>query len=193
MPPLARLDSPGVLHHVIIRGIERRFFFKDDQDRENFIETNFANVRQYHMGSYLNIWQLLMNSSSYYISHYFFNLIISITQTSFELFMPTDNSSRMSSILSNNYILERSYDLKPKWFRHEKKIRVILIICQMLRHDPLHFYYDLFGFGQQPVKTRHFFYSRKCRPNSMVTFIWRRQWQSVNWKKKWYMRRLVVF
>jgi len=24
MPRLARLDAPGVLHHVIIRGIERR-------------------------------------------------------------------------------------------------------------------------------------------------------------------------
>jgi len=24
MPKLARLDAPGVLHHVIIRGIERR-------------------------------------------------------------------------------------------------------------------------------------------------------------------------
>ena len=24
MPRLARLDNPGVLHHVIIRGIERR-------------------------------------------------------------------------------------------------------------------------------------------------------------------------
>ncbi|MDA2920214.1 hypothetical protein MYX76_12110 [Desulfobacterota bacterium AH_259_B03_O07] len=31
MPRLARLDSPGVLHHVIIRGIERRFIFKADQ------------------------------------------------------------------------------------------------------------------------------------------------------------------
>ena len=38
MPRLARLDAPGVLHHVIIRGIERRAIFKDDFDRENFIE-----------------------------------------------------------------------------------------------------------------------------------------------------------
>ena len=32
MPRLARLDAPGVLHHVIIRGIERRAVFKDDKD-----------------------------------------------------------------------------------------------------------------------------------------------------------------
>jgi len=42
MPRLARLDSPGVLHHVIIRGIERRFIFKDDQDRETLVETGVA-------------------------------------------------------------------------------------------------------------------------------------------------------
>ena len=28
MPRLARLDAPGVLHHVIIRGIERRDIFQ---------------------------------------------------------------------------------------------------------------------------------------------------------------------
>ena len=38
MPRLARLDAPGVLHHIIIRGIERRAIFKDDFDRENFVK-----------------------------------------------------------------------------------------------------------------------------------------------------------
>jgi REP element-mobilizing transposase RayT len=37
MPRLARLDAPGLLHHIIIRGIERRAIFKDDFDRENFL------------------------------------------------------------------------------------------------------------------------------------------------------------
>ncbi len=37
MPRLARLDAPGVLHHIIIRGIERRKIFRDDNDRDNFI------------------------------------------------------------------------------------------------------------------------------------------------------------
>ena len=35
---LARLDAPGVLHHIIIRGIERRTIFRDDFDRENLLE-----------------------------------------------------------------------------------------------------------------------------------------------------------
>ncbi len=33
----ARLDAPGTLHHVMIRGIERSPIFKDDQDRQDFI------------------------------------------------------------------------------------------------------------------------------------------------------------
>jgi len=38
MPRLARLDAPGVLHHVMIRGIERREICRDNKDREDFIE-----------------------------------------------------------------------------------------------------------------------------------------------------------
>jgi hypothetical protein len=38
MPRQARLDAPGTLHHVIIRGIERRRIVDDDIDRENFVK-----------------------------------------------------------------------------------------------------------------------------------------------------------
>ena len=38
MPRLARLDAPGILHHITIRGIERRNIFRDAKDRENFLE-----------------------------------------------------------------------------------------------------------------------------------------------------------
>ena len=31
MPRSARLGAPGVLHHVIIRGIERRNIFEDNK------------------------------------------------------------------------------------------------------------------------------------------------------------------
>ena len=33
MPRGPRLDAPGVLHHVMVRGIERRPLFGDDRDR----------------------------------------------------------------------------------------------------------------------------------------------------------------
>jgi putative transposase len=38
MPRTARLDAPGVLHHVMIRGIERRNIFRNNKDREDFLE-----------------------------------------------------------------------------------------------------------------------------------------------------------
>jgi putative transposase len=38
MPRLARLDAPGVVHHVMIRGIERRKIFLGHKDREDFLE-----------------------------------------------------------------------------------------------------------------------------------------------------------
>ena len=36
MPRQPRLDAPGLLHHVIIRGIERFPIVKDDSDRLDF-------------------------------------------------------------------------------------------------------------------------------------------------------------
>ena len=37
MPRSARLDAPGVLHHVMGRGIERRRIFLTDEDRNDFL------------------------------------------------------------------------------------------------------------------------------------------------------------
>ena len=38
MPRKSRIDAPGALHHIIVRGIERKTIFKDDADRDNFLE-----------------------------------------------------------------------------------------------------------------------------------------------------------
>jgi REP element-mobilizing transposase RayT len=38
LPRKARIDAPGALHHIIIRGIEQRAIFKDSIDRANFIK-----------------------------------------------------------------------------------------------------------------------------------------------------------
>ena len=37
MPRQARLDAPGTLHHVILRGLEQGAIVKDDMDREVFV------------------------------------------------------------------------------------------------------------------------------------------------------------
>ena len=59
MPRSARIDAPGVLHHVMIRGIERRIIFRDDNDRENFIERLSALLPQTQTQCYA--WVLMKN------------------------------------------------------------------------------------------------------------------------------------
>ena len=59
MPRKARLDAPGTLHHVIIRGIERRPIVDDDKDRENFVSHlgRFAA----ETGTDILTWSLMVN------------------------------------------------------------------------------------------------------------------------------------
>ncbi len=37
MPRGPRLDAPGVLHHVMARGIMRQAIFRDNRDRNDFV------------------------------------------------------------------------------------------------------------------------------------------------------------
>ncbi len=38
MPRSARIDAPGLTHHVLARGIEKRHIFIDDSDRDDFVK-----------------------------------------------------------------------------------------------------------------------------------------------------------
>ncbi len=38
MPRLARHDAPGVVHHVIIRVIERKNIFRGNNERDNLLK-----------------------------------------------------------------------------------------------------------------------------------------------------------
>jgi REP element-mobilizing transposase RayT len=38
MPRKARIDAPGALHYIIMRGINRRKIFFDDTDRDDFLD-----------------------------------------------------------------------------------------------------------------------------------------------------------
>jgi len=38
MPRTARIDIPGLLQHVMVRGIEKRDIFLDDDDKALFVE-----------------------------------------------------------------------------------------------------------------------------------------------------------
>ncbi len=57
MPRKARIDAPGALHHIIIRGIERKAIFKDNADRINFIERLGRIISETQTGCYA--WVLL--------------------------------------------------------------------------------------------------------------------------------------
>jgi REP element-mobilizing transposase RayT len=37
MPRKARIDAPGAVQHIIVRGIERKKIFRNDADRSNFL------------------------------------------------------------------------------------------------------------------------------------------------------------
>ncbi len=37
MPRSGRIDTPGALHHIMIRGMERKQIFRDNNDREDFL------------------------------------------------------------------------------------------------------------------------------------------------------------
>lgn len=44
----ARLDSPGTLHHVMVRGIEQRQITDDEKDRADFVRRLAAWLRNRH-------------------------------------------------------------------------------------------------------------------------------------------------
>jgi putative transposase len=59
MPRQARLDVPGTLHHVMLRGIEKRVIVSDAEDREEFV-TRLGAASQ-ATGTAIYAWALLPN------------------------------------------------------------------------------------------------------------------------------------
>src|SRR3989304_5661290 len=59
MPRQARLDVPGALHHIMVRGINKSAIFDDDQDRQKFLERLGANVIEAQCSIYA--WALMTN------------------------------------------------------------------------------------------------------------------------------------
>ena len=59
MPRQARLDAPNTLHHVMVRGLERRVIFRDDVDRADFVARLAALAEE---GAWtVSAWALLPN------------------------------------------------------------------------------------------------------------------------------------
>ncbi len=63
MPRQARLDAPGVLHHIMIRGIERQNIFRNNKDRDDFIERLSIILPETNTSCYA--WALLSNHAHF--------------------------------------------------------------------------------------------------------------------------------
>lgn len=59
MPRKTRIDAPGAIHHVIVRGIERSPIFKDDRDRNQFSNRLGALLQETSTACYA--WALMGN------------------------------------------------------------------------------------------------------------------------------------
>jgi putative transposase len=59
MPRKARLDVPGALHHIIVRGINKAPIFKDGQDKTRFLERLGENVLRGQCA--VHAWVLMTN------------------------------------------------------------------------------------------------------------------------------------
>ena len=55
----ARIDAPGALHHIIVRGIDRTTVFVDDIDRNNFLERLWRLLSESQTACY--VWALMTN------------------------------------------------------------------------------------------------------------------------------------
>ena len=76
MPRLSRLDIPGLLQHVMVRGIERRDIFNDEHDRQLFVDRLFSLLPETGVRCYA--WALLSNH---------FHLLLMPTDTPLSYFM----------------------------------------------------------------------------------------------------------
>ena len=59
MPRRARIDAPGALHHIICRGIERRKIFRNNTDKDDFVNRLSQVLSETNTPCYA--WALLSN------------------------------------------------------------------------------------------------------------------------------------
>jgi len=108
MPRLARLDAPGVLHHVMGRGIEKNNIFLNKKDRNDFINRLSVLVDEGAIDIYA--WALMTNH--------------------FHLLLKTKNrllSSSMRKLLTG-YVV--NFNRRHKRYGHLFQNRYKSIVCQ---------------------------------------------------------------
>lgn len=63
MPRQSRIDAPGALHHLMIRGIEKRAIYRDDKDRDSFLNRLGGILLESSTPCYA--WSLLSNHAHF--------------------------------------------------------------------------------------------------------------------------------
>ena len=59
MPRQARIDLPGLLYHVMVRGIERKEIFPEKTDKEDFLERLEKSLT--NSGASVFAWSIMPN------------------------------------------------------------------------------------------------------------------------------------
>jgi len=108
MPRKARLDAPGTLHHVMIRGIEKRKIVNDQKDRKDFV-TRLGHLAK-DTDTAIFAWALLNNHA---------HLLLRSSDAGISLFM-----RRMLTGYAVNY------NLRHKRHGHLFQNRYKSIICE---------------------------------------------------------------
>ena len=65
MPRQPRLDTPKTLHHIMVRGLERRAIFRDNGDRADFVSRVARLAEQGAWTVYA--WALLPNRAHLFV------------------------------------------------------------------------------------------------------------------------------
>ena len=61
MPRQARLDVPGALHHIMVRGIDKSNIFRDDEDKARFLGTAWLKTSNEEGKCSVYAWVLMDN------------------------------------------------------------------------------------------------------------------------------------
>jgi hypothetical protein len=79
MPRQARIDASGALQHIITRGIERRAIFKNDTDRDDFINRlgYLLKERRYLLNTMSRPWKICLSEEPGTLPHLSVSMLLS--------------------------------------------------------------------------------------------------------------------
>ncbi len=168
MPRGARLDAPGTLHHVILRGIEKRKIVDNDNDRQNFVTRMGKKAKD--TGTSIYAWAL-MNNHAHILLH------------SSDIGLPTF----MRRFLSGYAV---SYNRKHKRYGHLFQNRYKSIICE---EDPyfmelvryIHLNPLRAGIVESMAKLDHYKWCGHC----VVMNRRKNDWQDREYVLQWFGRK----